>query len=609
MKINVWLARLQIYLQDYVDPSNWVSHTLMLINSQMTEKLGELKYFSKNKEGFENLKKALIKSKEVGEKFKLSDLTTRKQRNNQSVEDYGRALETYCNGVFSDDTQIQEIFCQGLKNEEIKKKTAHKIIKMKNSDFNFKKLVSYTSGLEQSLDIVGKFQSSDTDNTESTKYPNVQKRYQSDTRYHNASQTGNQNHGNYNQNHGNLKQNQRNHNPNPLIHNQSNSNSQVRFNTDNTIVQAMIYGEEKEKVGGPIKGKIILDNLVVEYLTDSGAEVSIITKRLFNKLKKHFKYLVRKYNGPPLYSCNKPLKVEGIICANKFIVDNIGCLDKVTLVIVEDIFKYECIMGMDLITRIPEYLKYIQGLRETVERKSKEVEKIARESVTPFPLSFTPLVLLSIEESESEATQLKSEQNRLLLEDPEVQAKQAWFSPEDPVTRVELLTESELEAVPTCHIQMLYAEKIFDGFPDSRPLVLEPNEEADRERIRQEIKQDMQSCVAASIKDICPKMNIEMAFKIKLADPIGQKPIRQKARPLAHTIKARVYSQIKEMLETGIIRRSTSDWAAPLQVVHKKDTDELRITVDYKLLNQVIQQDPYPIPKTKDLYSELSKSK
>jgi hypothetical protein len=44
VKINVWLARLQIYLQDYVDPSNWVSHTLMLINSQMTEKLGDLKF-------------------------------------------------------------------------------------------------------------------------------------------------------------------------------------------------------------------------------------------------------------------------------------------------------------------------------------------------------------------------------------------------------------------------------------------------------------------------------------------------------------------------------------------------------------------------------------
>jgi hypothetical protein len=93
--------------------------------------------------------------------------------------------------VFSDDTQIQEIFCQGLKNEEIKKKTAHKIIKMKNSDFNFEKLVSYTSGLEQSLDIVGKFQSSVTDNKESNRYQNMQKRYQSDTRYHNSSQTGN----------------------------------------------------------------------------------------------------------------------------------------------------------------------------------------------------------------------------------------------------------------------------------------------------------------------------------------------------------------------------------------------------------------------------------
>jgi len=62
-----------------------------------------------------------------------------------------------------------------------------------------------------------------------------------------------------------------------------------------------------------------------------------------------------------------------------------------------------------------------------------------------------------------------------------------------------------------------------------------------------------------------------------------------------------------EQLEAGLIRNSNSKWASPLHIVIKTD-GSIRITVYYKLLNNVIESDPYLMPSTKDLYNELRDS-
>jgi len=98
-----------------------------------------------------------------------------------------------------------------------------------------------------------------------------------------------------------------------------------------------------------------------------------------------------------------------------------------------------------------------------------------------------------------------------------------------------------------------------------------------------------------------------MEFKIKLIDP-NQRPIRQRARPLPQAIKETVRQAIQEQLEAGLIRHSTSEWAAPLHIVKKED-GSLRITVDYTKLNEVIEFDPYPMPAAHRLYSELAEGK
>ena len=79
-----------------------------------------------------------------------------------------------------------------------------------------------------------------------------------------------------------------------------------------------------------------------------------------------------------------------------------------------------------------------------------------------------------------------------------------------------------------------------------------------------------------------PDRDIE--FLIELlpgTGPISKRPYRMPANDLEEIKK-----QIKELLEKGYIRRSSSPWGAPVLLVEKKDKS-LRMVVDYRALNEV----------------------
>ena len=61
-------------------------------------------------------------------------------------------------------------------------------------------------------------------------------------------------------------------------------------------------------------------------------------------------------------------------------------------------------------------------------------------------------------------------------------------------------------------------------------------------------------------------------------------------------------------MESGILRKSTSEWTSPLRCEHKPD-GEIRITVDYKPLNKVIKSDNYPLPNIANIYKKLAQAK
>lgn len=84
-------------------------------------------------------------------------------------------------------------------------------------------------------------------------------------------------------------------------------------------------------------------------------------------------------------------------------------------------------------------------------------------------------------------------------------------------------------------------------------------------------------------------------------------PIRERYRPIPPTLYPEIRSLLEGMLSKGIIRESTSPWAAPIVLVRKKD-GAWRFCVDYRKLNAVTHKDAYPLPRIEEALTNLSKA-
>jgi hypothetical protein len=97
-----------------------------------------------------------------------------------------------------------------------------------------------------------------------------------------------------------------------------------------------------------------------------------------------------------------------------------------------------------------------------------------------------------------------------------------------------------------------------------------------------------------------PDRDIEFVIELKPSTtPIYKTPYRMCTLELAE-----LKEHIKELLEKGFIRPSSSLWGAPVIFVPKKD-DTQRLCVDYRALNVVTVKNKYPLPRIDDLFDQL----
>ncbi|XP_038062382.1 uncharacterized protein LOC119732846 [Patiria miniata] len=85
-------------------------------------------------------------------------------------------------------------------------------------------------------------------------------------------------------------------------------------------------------------------------------------------------------------------------------------------------------------------------------------------------------------------------------------------------------------------------------------------------------------------------------------------PIRSKPYPVPHAVKDTIRKEVETMMRLGVIKSSTSPYAAPIVLVHKKDGSN-RFCIDFRKLNKVTVFDPEPIPNTDDLMAKLGQGK
>ncbi|GKG13914.1 hypothetical protein Tco_0350874, partial [Tanacetum coccineum] len=83
------------------------------------------------------------------------------------------------------------------------------------------------------------------------------------------------------------------------------------------------------------------------------------------------------------------------------------------------------------------------------------------------------------------------------------------------------------------------------------------------------------------------------------AAPVARAPYR-----LAPSELKELSDQLKELLEKGFIRPSSSPWGAPVLFIKKKD-GSFRMCIDYSELNKLTVKNRYPLPRIEDLFDQL----
>ncbi len=82
------------------------------------------------------------------------------------------------------------------------------------------------------------------------------------------------------------------------------------------------------------------------------------------------------------------------------------------------------------------------------------------------------------------------------------------------------------------------------------------------------------------------------------------KPVYIPAYRLPRSQRQVVDEQVKDMLDHGVIQHSRSPWNSPLFIVPKKD-GSFRSVIDFRKVNEVPEDDRYPLPVLGDLLMSL----
>ncbi|XP_041862171.1 uncharacterized protein LOC121653037 [Melanotaenia boesemani] len=96
-----------------------------------------------------------------------------------------------------------------------------------------------------------------------------------------------------------------------------------------------------------------------------------------------------------------------------------------------------------------------------------------------------------------------------------------------------------------------------------------------------------------------------ISHDIPLVDEV---PVRQRFRRIPPSEYEAAKAHIRQLLETQVIRESSSPYASPIVLVKKKD-GSLRLCVDYRLLNSKTRKDAFPLPRIEESLDALSGAK
>ncbi|GJV47384.1 putative reverse transcriptase domain-containing protein, partial [Tanacetum coccineum] len=132
---------------------------------------------------------------------------------------------------------------------------------------------------------------------------------------------------------------------------------------------------------------------------------------------------------------------------------------------------------------------------------------------------------------------------------------------------------------------------------------------------RRSSKRNLEKLVAELMRLRMLSHKVRMWLRHDAVIVCGEKVVRIPYRNKALTVESdkglppprQLSEQLRELLEKGFIRPSSSPWGAPVLFVKKKD-GSFRMSIDYRKLNKLTVKNRYPLPRIGDLFDQLQGS-
>lgn len=132
---------------------------------------------------------------------------------------------------------------------------------------------------------------------------------------------------------------------------------------------------------------------------------------------------------------------------------------------------------------------------------------------------------------------------------------------------------------------------------------------AEVEEVRERVRKRVEPVSASSIDDLPPLTSTDnkLTHSIELIDR-EKGPVRERARRVPASKVNEFRKLLNEMKDANLIQPCSNAWSSPVLLVPKKD-GSIRLTIDYRKLNERTQKDAFPLPHQDDLFAKLATAK
>ncbi|CAF0784477.1 unnamed protein product [Brachionus calyciflorus] len=374
MDLKSWFILMKIYLKNF-PKCEWLEVAISYIENKVLRKVKNLEELICTR-SYDDFKTKLfdaltVKPREIS--VKLERLTDYKQSQKDSIRDYGESIVNMLKKLFPNvnnsndiDSIIQECFVNGLLNQKLREAVRLKMLKMKNikkyESFKINDLINYAECKNFDSDYHSDKSLSACENESySNQFRNTNRSF------HN--QNGNQN---YHQNFATLQ----------------NSQKKVEFQTEkkleNQRINYLSHVPRNNSVlnfNEPIIGQALFNNTLVNYMCDSGADITVINFKTFLLIKRHEpSTILEEYHGVKLYSASGEIEIFGLVRLKRCLIVP-GVQLKNTNILVTNYLGHQCLLGRDIIKRIPDLKKRIDSIKTIYQEYSLRVVNIFRKEM------------------------------------------------------------------------------------------------------------------------------------------------------------------------------------------------------------------------------------